>query len=270
MKFAIPLSLVGVASFLACGGGTYTPGPGELDAGLGPATALFAQNAGAAPETYFDAPYPSDLRLTPAGRPDVTHWPTAGKVVLTNVLRGASERPGFPVVPVGYFRFDSELPSRDPGAIESRGLDGAFALVDVDPASPERGRTFPVVATTPPADVFTPTHLLAVAARPGVVLHPKRTYAFVVFATLGREAATPIDLFASADLTALANGETPARADGPALAANYAPLWATLDARNVARDRVVAASVFTTGDVVEQTAQITDSVVARHAVTIDE
>lgn len=277
VKFASSLPVVSVAFFVACGGGTFTPGPdadaaAAADGGLvptGPATALFAENAGASSETFFDAPYPSNLRLGAAGTPDVEHWPTAGKVVLANVLRGASERPGFPVVPVGYFRFDSLLPARDPGVVESRGFDGAFALVDVDPASPERGRTFPVVATTPPTDAFTPSNLFAVAARPGVVLHPKRTYAFVVFRKMGRESTTPIDLFPSATLAALAKGETPARADGAALAASYAPLWATLDQQKVQKDQIVAATVFTTGDAVEQTAQITDAILAKHAVTVD-
>lgn len=270
MKIAITLALGCVPVLLAfggCGGGTYS-GPTETDASPATATALFGENAGATTDTFFDAPYPSDLRLTPQGTPDVARWPTNGEKLMLMVTRGAGERPGFPIVPVGYFRFDAAPPARDATLLENRGYDGAFALIDVDASSPERGRTYPVVGTNPAQDAYTPANLFAVAARPGVLLHPKRKYAFVLFRRLGDEAS--VTLQPSAVLAALAQGQTPARGDGAALASNYAPLWETLDQKRIAHDQVVAASVFTTGDVVEQTAQITDSILAQHSVTLDQ
>ena len=271
MKSALVSAAVWLAPLLslvlACGDDDLDEG--ASDAGpSGPATALFAENAGSSPATFFDAPYPSDLRLTPQGTPEVSHWPTNGKKVLEIVLQGARERPGFPVVPVGYFRFDVDPPMREATALENRGFDGAFALVDVDPTSNERGRTFPVVGTRPVVDAFTPEHLFAVAARPGIVLEPKHKYAFVLFSKLGTENGTT--LLPAAETSALARGETPSRADGPKLAELYAPLWDTLTQKGVDRASVVAATVFTTGDSVEQTAQITDSIVQKHAVTIEE
>ena len=265
MKFSLLLACaIATVSFsLGCTGDDDIDEPA---AASGPATALFAENAAASSSTFFDAPYPSDLRLTPQGTPDVTRWPTQGKGVLAAVLQGAGSRPGFPVVPVGYFRFDADPPARDSTQIEGRGLAGAFALVDVDASSPERGRTFPVVGTRPAVDAYTPEHLFAVAARPGVVLHPKRRYAFVIFRALGDEAGA--ELLPSAVITALAHGQAPERSDGSALLATYAPLWETLREKNVNLDSVVAATVFTTGDAVEQTAQITDAIAKKHAVEI--
>lgn len=231
-------------------------------------TALFIENAGSAAATFFDAPYPSDLRLTAAGTPDVANWPTADKKVLRAVLQGAGQRPGFPVVPVGYFRFDVDPPEVDAKVLENRGFDGAFALVDVDPSSNERGRTFPVVGTRPTKDIFTPEHLFAVAARPGIVLHAKRKYAFVLFEKLGSEHGAT--LRPSAEMSALARGETPARADGARLAESYAPLWDTLRDKGADSSKVIAATVFTTGDVVEQTETISNSIVAKHSVQIEQ
>lgn len=251
--------------------GLFACGDDDIDepgAPSGSVTALFAENAGASAATFFDAPYPSDLRLTAAKTPDVANWPTADKKVLRMVLQGASQRPGFPVVPVGYFRFDADPPARDATALETRGFDGSFALVDVDPTSNERGRTFPVVGTRPPPDVFTPEHLFAIGARPGIVLHPLRKYAFVVFKKLGEEGSATLN--ASAELAALARGETPTRGDGAKLAESYAPLWETLQQKGVDSSKVVAATVFTTGDSVAQTAQITDAITQKHKVTIDE
>lgn len=233
------------------------------------ATALFSENAGKDSATFFDAPYPSDTRLTPRGTPEVSQWPTgAVPSMLTTAIQGAGERPGFPVVPVGYFRFDAEPPTRDPALLEDRGYGGAFALIDVDPSSPERGKTFPVVGTHPAADSYTPEHLFAVAARPGIVLHPKRTYAFVLMRRLGGEANMVLER--SSTLSELARGETPARGDGEQLRALYTPLWETLRQRDVDPDEVVAATVFTTGDVVEQTAQISDKVLAKYTGQLSE
>ena len=62
----------------------------------------------------------------------------------------------------------------------SRAASSPILLVDTDEGSPARGKLYPTVATTPPADDFVPDNLLAIAPRPGFVLVGKRKYAFVV------------------------------------------------------------------------------------------
>jgi hypothetical protein len=199
---------------------------------------------------FFDRPWPSDARLTPDGAPDLAGFPDPGVPILGGLKTIAMQRKGFPVVPVGYFRFTSPPAPRDPDAVvQGR----AIVLVDVDPASPERGRTFPVVAHTPNADPYVPESLLAVAARPGIVLAPNRKHAFVVTTDVG-----------------MADGRTPV--PPPALvsptatdAALLAPMWETLDAIGLPRNDVVAATVFTTGDVVADNAALGDRVLTRFA-----
>ena len=210
------------------------------------ATVAFDPNARFAAEgAFFDFPYPSDLRLTADGAPDVAAFPDQGIPILLTLKAGALQRKGFPTVPVGYFRFTSKLAPREATAVVGGGPMAPILLVDVDPASPERGKLFPVVSATPEADPYVPEGLLAVGARPGIVLASKRTYAFVVTRAVGLDDGTTPS--APASLSALARGETPPGARGPALAALYRPLWETLDKVGVARAEVVGATVFKIG-----------------------
>src|SRR5262245_4251638 len=66
---------------------------------------------------FFDFPYPSDLRLTPQGTPDVAGFPDPGVPILAGLKKGATERRGFPVVPAAYFKFKTKLLPRDPTVV---------------------------------------------------------------------------------------------------------------------------------------------------------
>lgn len=212
-------------------------------AGSAAPTSLFDASGG-----FFDSPWPSDLRLTADGAPDVSAFPDPGVPILAGLKAGALQRKGFPVVPVGYFRFTAQPRDRQPDAVVT---DRSILLLDL-----ERGGSVPVVAHTPNADPYVPENLLAMAPRPGIVLAPKRKYAFVVTRALGFDAGTPQ---APSALAALARGEGDARARDL-----YAPLWPKLDEAGVARADVIAATVFTTGDVVADTAALGDRVLAQY------
>ncbi|HZO13992.1 MAG TPA: hypothetical protein VFB62_12060, partial [Polyangiaceae bacterium] len=66
-------------------------------------SAVFDLNAdlGAA---FYDLPYPSDLRLSASGGPDLTGMPVSAGLAET-MLGAAQDRPGFPMIPAAYFRF---------------------------------------------------------------------------------------------------------------------------------------------------------------------
>lgn len=218
------------------------------------ATVAFDPSATFAEENaFFDFPYPSDLRLTPEGAPDVAPFPDPGVPILAGLKKGAQDRKGFPVVPVGYFRLTAKPAPRDPKALIDGGAKAPIVLVDVDPASPERGTTIPVVAETPNPDRYAPEWMIAIAARPGIVLAPKRKYAFFITRDVGLEGGGEL---------------TPPKAltapEDPRLRDLYAPFWETVDKLGVARDRIAAATVFTTGDVVADTAALGDKVIAAH------
>ncbi len=211
---------------------------------------------------FFDFPYPSDLRLTSDGTPDLASFPDPGVPILAGLKLGATQRKGFPVVPVGYFKLTAKPLPRDPEAVVEGGAHAPLLLVDVDPSSPARGTTIPVVAHTPNADPYVPENLVAIAARPGIVLAPKRRYAFVVTRGVGLESGGEPEVAPA--LAMLARGEVPAGAHGQAMRDLYAPLWETLDRIGVARAEVVGATVFTTGDVVADTNALGSKVLEQH------
>lgn len=203
---------------------------------------------------FFDFPYPSDARRTKDGAPDVAAFPDLGIGLVTSLKRAVAQRTGFPMVPVAYFKLTKAPRTRDASVVAE---DGAL-LLDVDPASPQRGRRIPIVIETLRADPYVPENLVAIAARPGIVLGPRRKYAFVLLSQLGLEDGG--DLAQAAGFAALARGE-----GSETLRALYAPLFETLDTIGVARDGVAAATVFTTGDVVADNADLARRVEAAYA-----
>ena len=217
---------------------------------------------------FYDLPYPSDLRLDGNGRPDVRGFPlAAGNTVLPPVKAIAARSTGFPTIPAAYFRFDAPLAARDPNSVIPPEPHAPLLLLDVDPASPDRGHLVPVVATVVPTDPYAPANLLAIGPMPGVVLAPRRTYAFVVQRAFGDETGAALGVPLS--IAQLRDGQAPPGTHGATALALYAPLWSTLDDIGVARTQVAAATVFTTGDVVSDLAALSSAVLAGHGVDID-
>lgn len=276
-----PIFLLSTTLLAACGGGdnTGTGGHGGTSSSSSSGTGGQAPEGAAAAfdltadlgsvDHFYDFPYPSDLRLTGKGTPDLTGLPFPSFLQTIPLLRDAAmDHPGFPVVPVAYFRFSAPLPAIDVAQVIPADKASPILLVDVDPASSDRGALTPLVATTPPADGWVTDYTLAAAPRPGFVLHPKRKYAFVVMKSLGDADGKP--LAAPAGLDDLKAGKAPAGAKGEAAAALYAPLWETLKTVGVAADDVAAATVFTTGDVVAETADLATALSAKYTVTVQD
>jgi hypothetical protein len=247
-------------ALIACGNG-QEPEPVAAVAG----TKLLFELEG----SFFDFPYPSDLRLDQQGRPELSGFPNPKAISAVDGLkRIAGERRGFPVLPVAYLRFDGPLWPRALSEPIPPETSAPILLVDVDPASSERGRLHATIASTLAADeLYVPENLLAIAAHPGIVLAPSRRYAFVVLrAALDAEGAP---LGVPLELELLKADKTPAGARGVELAELHAPLWQTLDTIGVRRDDVAATTVFTTGDVVADTEWISGAVVSRDDVVIE-
>jgi hypothetical protein len=221
------------------------------------------------PEHFFDFPFPSDIRLTAAGTPDMTGFPNPKKVaVVSQFLSVVGNRKAFPVVPVGYFRFNAGISNQDAENVIPASKDSPVLLVDVDEKSPERGRLFPTVAATPAADDFAPEHLLAVAPRPGFILSAGRQYAFVVQRSFGDENGKPLGV--PYTLRQLRDGKRPSGSHGKDLVSLYAPLWATLKLVGIPAAQVAAATVFTTGDVVADMAAMSDAIVKKYSIEITD
>lgn len=252
----------------ACGGEPVSPGDaGASDAWVDPGEAIVRFDRAATAGDFFAFPFPSDLRLDADGTPDLTSFPNPRNAdVIRDLLPIADARAGWPVIPVAYFRWSAPLASRSADDVIAADVASPILLVDVDPGSPERGALVPTVAATLPVDRSTGENLLGISARPGFVLAPHRTYAFVVRRAANDALGRPLGV--QADLATLAGGGTPSASWGADAAALYAPLWETLDAIGVARDDVAAATVLTTGDVVLELHALSELVLAAHDVTI--
>jgi hypothetical protein len=218
-------------------------------------------------DSFWSMPYPSDLRLNPNGTPDLRGFPNnLQEVILEGLRTTAMQRVGFPQMPSAYFHFSAPIAPQDPTVVIAASKTSPILLVDVDANSPDCGKLFPIVAGTPAADRYLLDSTLEMAPRIGVVLEHARTYAFVVMKSLNDATGAPLG--APDAFVALESATQPA-AD-PELAAwkVYQPLWTTLAKIGVAQTDVAVATVFTTGDVVQATADLSDKVIAQYSTSV--
>ncbi|MDV3350556.1 hypothetical protein QGP82_17750 [Leptothoe sp. LEGE 181152] len=235
----------------------------------GATTATFDLNADLQEQAeFYNLPYPSDFRLDENGQPDLSGFPVFSKhgVGLFKRLKSiASDRPGFPTTAAGYFRFNQPLAPLNIDDLIPAVSDSPILLIDIDRNSPERGRLFPIVATTPEPDpYYVPEHLLAVSPYPGIVLKPNRRYAYVVQDSLkdiNGQALKTTDIFAQLRTGNIPQGQMRRKFLAYVL---YKPLWETLDQLGVDRESVVVATVFTTGDVVADMANLSNQVLEQY------
>jgi hypothetical protein len=172
-----------------------------------------------AAETFWDMPFPSDLRLTEDGRPRIEGFPNPrNQPIVSDLVSVADQRRGWPVMPTVWFRL------REPTAIDASGA----MLIDLEMRS-----TVPIEVEQIADDPFA-KGLVAIAPRAGIVLRGDATYAVVLtkaFADLDRPGA----------YDELRGGGGSAGAKRV-----YAPLWPALKEMGITDD--VVATVFTTGD----------------------
>ncbi len=251
---------------LGCSKKPVTPPPAPAPAPSG-TSVYFTLGNPVALKTFFDFPWPSDLRLLPQGTPDFRGFPNPTRTqVQVGLVAIAEERPGFPVVPTGYFRFSDVMPSLDLGTVIPADPTQSLLLIDIDPASTERGKLFPVVASVVAPDAYAPSNLLAMAPRPGIVLRGKHTYAFVVRRSFNDGAGKPLGVPQA--LWDLENGRTPQADNGAQASTVYAPLWTTLNQLGIAATDVAAATTFTTGDVVADLASLSTTLATANSIII--
>ena len=236
---------------------------GCTDDGAPADTVAFDLNGPLAGETYWEMPFPSDLRLTAEGRPDLAGFPNRRNLpVLNDLLSVAAERAGFPVMPIAWFKFTATPPERALDQVIPANAAADALLLDIDPDSNERGSLHAMVAQTLPNDDFTGTGLVALSPRPGTVLRAHTRYAFVLKKTFAPGTEVP-PAFAK-----LAAGGTPSGTRGADAVPLYAPLWATLADTGITTDELLVATVFTTGDEVAVLRERSEAVRAAANATI--
>ena len=218
------------------------------------------------PDQFYNFPYPSDIRLV-NGKPDLSGFPVFPELIgfFKRFKTISSDRPAFPTTAAAYFRFSQPLASQNPDRLIAQDTDAPILLLDIDPNSPDRGEIIPIVASTPEPDpYYVPSHLLAVAPYPGIVLKPNHQYAYVVRRSLRDANGRPLKsgpAFRELTRDLVPQGELRHKFAAYLL---YKPLWETLDQLGINRRGVVVATVFTTGDVVADMAHLSDQVVAQY------
>lgn len=167
----------------------------------GAVRASFSLPRGAAPQGFFDLPWPSELARDAKGRPDLRSFPGRDAMIFARYVDAAErDLDGYSIAPVVYFHFSDRLASpdfpADPRA--TRSARSPVFLVDVDPASPERGAFFPLERRRYDAALsFVPANTLAVKPVAGFALRPGTLYAAVLRRSYGGAAGalgTSLDL----------------------------------------------------------------------------
>jgi hypothetical protein len=199
----------------------------------------------------FLLPWPSDLARTPSGKVDLTYAPDTGNVALFSqyIRTFNNQLDGFSTNGAVYFRFGSAV---DPASLPmsgdaSRRGESTLQLVDIDPASPQRGTRIPVQWYFREASTsWWPARTLAVAPVFGFPLRPHTRYALVV--TTGLRALGGATFTRDRDLESVLS--TDASDDPVVVRARelHAPALTVLEDLGVARSQVLSLAVFTTLD----------------------
>jgi hypothetical protein len=244
-------ALAAAAAAPGCGPGPIPPGTDAAEPPAPAVKAMFVVPREDMVTPYFDTPFPNDLRRDPVtGRPDVRRWPEAVNVLaLRTVLDAFAEYDGFALNAALYFTFDGAVDAAllpDPAGSDSAG--SPVQLVDVDPASPELGRRFPLMLDFDPVALdhgYRPANTLSILPVPGFPLREATRYAAVV--TTGVRDLDGRPVTRTADMEAVL-GTTPS-ADPVLEAARalYAPALDVLaSSAGITRDRIASVAVFTT------------------------
>jgi pimeloyl-ACP methyl ester carboxylesterase len=186
---------------------------------------------------FFDRPFPSSSRMVD-GHPDVSGFPGEGGFPIVDAYLGAAAAiDGFGNNSPLYVRFEAPIdPELLPSPEASLALDAPIFLVDVDGASPERGRRVPLhFEWTEEETTFQPGNLLAAAPLFGFPLRPGNQYALMLRSPL----ALPVE-----------------QAWGTDAPADLVPVQETLSGLGIDPETVSLAIPFTTQDPLRETARV--------------
>jgi hypothetical protein len=133
---------------------------------------------------FYANGFPTDLRVDNQGKVDLSDFPRQSHSLTRKYVETIDRLSNHyhTVMPV-YLPFTNDI---DVDSLSSWDLDYAspespIQLIDVDPASKEYGRRFPLsISITRMVDKYRPRHLLQVLPSMGVPLRPNTTYALIV------------------------------------------------------------------------------------------
>lgn len=214
---------------------------------------------------FYRLPFPNDVRRN-AGTLDLSGFPTPGNGILgldaLKLYADAIEAndDGWGTYSTVYFRFSGLLD------VPSLRSNGAVNWVDVTPGAPEYGSSaglgwFYSAGRNP----YICEHWIGIRRPQGRPLEPGHTYA--VWLTNDVVADGGDAILRAPNLLSVLAADEPANAKLKHAHQAYAPFRSYLMAQNVSPASVLAATVFTVGEVRNTMAELADAVTARPAPT---
>jgi enamine deaminase RidA (YjgF/YER057c/UK114 family) len=222
-------------------------------------------------ETFFDHPWPSDLRLE-NGSPRLTGYynPRGFPIIddYVNSVKGVLD--GFSPAASGFLRFTGAIDETTLPATPKDGLDPASSvqLLDIDPASPEHGkRKLVSLKWRAEEGVYYRPNTLAFMPAVGFPLRPHTRYALVVTDALQAKTGGSI---AQEPKLGQVVGATDFDSATRVASAATAPAIKEVEAAGIDRSKIVHLAVFTTSDPTKELIAFRDALVKNVAApTVD-
>ncbi|MFO0662735.1 MAG: hypothetical protein U0174_02230 [Polyangiaceae bacterium] len=219
-------------------------------------------------EHFFDHPWPSDYRRKADGKVHLTGFYNPRRIPLLDEYTAATAGvlDGFSPVASAYLRFEAALDEtllpKDPAA--SLAPTSTVQLIDVDPASPEKGKR-KLVSTffRKEEGIYYLPNTLVVQPMLGAPLRPKTRYAVVV--TKAMKTSEGKAIVPSTGLAAVLAGSSTDKK----LTDAYAPAIPALEAAGVSKADIIHLAVFTTSDPTAELFSAVDAALAAPAPVVN-
>lgn len=256
------LFLAALVVLVACGSGSSSSSGGAPQGATRSVFVVPTTLDALSDKAFFDHPFPSDLRRDAKGAVVFKGFPNPPSLPLLSNYVTESEGllKGFSPAAAAALRFDgaidpASLPA-DPTATLAN--DASVQIVDVDPASPERGhRHLAQIHWQEAEGVYWPSNTLAVMPMLGRPLRAKTRYAIAVTNKVRAKSGAPIAT--SSDLEEVLDRK-PATDRTRATHDLFAPAVRELASAGIAASDIVHLTVFTTDDPTEETFAAMDDV----------
>jgi hypothetical protein len=211
--------------------------------------------------TFFDHPWPSDLRLE-NGSPRIAGYynPMSLPILEAYISSMKGVIDGFSPAGAGYLRFTGPI---DPGSLPATPRDGldphaSVQLIDVDPSSAEHGqRKLAALQWREPAGVYYQANTLAFMPLVGFPLRPHTRYALVVTDALQAKGGGAV--VQSPTVAMLVGAATP-DATTQGASATLSSAVTEIEGAGIPRASIVHLAVFTTSDPTAELIAVRDGV----------
>lgn len=212
-------------------------------------------------ETFFDHPWPSDLRRREGKTRFLGYYNPKGVPIITQYIESIDGRlDGFSPAAAGFLRFDNPIDTSSLPPDPAAGLDpgASVQLIDVDVSSPEHGRRMLVsLRFREQEGVYWRPNTLAFMPVPGFPLRPKTRYALVVTDALRSADGTRVRRDPVLDEVLGLSPPTDRTARAREI---FAPALLQLELGGIARDHIVHFTTFTTNDPTEELFEVAGDV----------